>query len=521
MRRVLLPLALLAAVVVLHPRLMPGSDASAAEATPAAAAGESADDATPEPVQGGEPSAGEGPADEGPADEGPAAGAQAGEDHGGGEGHGNGEGHGGPVVPVLLGLMIILAAAKLGGELFVRIHQPAVLGELVFGIVLGNLTLVGFDGLEFLTTHSGIEILAQLGVILLLFDVGLESNVREMLSVGLSSLLVAVLGVIAPFFLGWGVSAWLLPGEEMLVHLFIGATLCATSVGITARVLTDLGKIQARESKIILGAAVIDDILGLVILAVVQGVIVAAGAGQTLESSHVAWISFKAVAFVGGAVVIGGWVSPRMFKLACRLRIRGMLLTVALVFLFAFSYLADLFGLATIVGAFAAGLVLDELHYKDFLDRGEHALEELIHPIAVFLVPVFFVWVGARVDLTAFLHTEILGFAALLTLAAIVGKMVCAFGIAERGLDRVSVAVGMVPRGEVGLIFASIGAGLVLHGHRVINDSVFGAVVIMVIVTTLITPPALKVTLARGDRRKAARAGSAAGPPSPPVEAAD
>lgn len=451
----------------------------------------------------------------GQTDAAPAAAAQPTGEAGHAEGaHGASESHGGPVVPVLLGLVIILAAAKIGGEIFERIGQPAVLGELICGVILGNLVLVGFGGLKFLGTNVGLEILAQLGVMLLLFDVGLESNVREMMSVGLSSLLVAVLGVIAPFFLGWGVSAWLLPGEEMLVHLFIGATLCATSVGITARVLTDLGKISAKESKIILGAAVIDDILGLVILAVVVGVITAARTGGSLAGGDIALIVVKAIVFLGGAVLIGGWLSPRLFRFASRLRIKGMLLTMALVFLFGLSYLADLFGLATIVGAFAAGLILDELHYKEFLDRGHHTLEELIRPLNTFLVPIFFVWIGARVDLSSFGDTAILGFAALLTVAAILGKMICAAGVVERGLDRISVAVGMVPRGEVGLIFAGIGASHTLHGHKVISPSVFGAVVIMVIVTTLITPPALKVTLAAGDRRKAARAARQGGAPA-------
>lgn len=417
--------------------------------------------------------------------------------------------HGGPVVPVLLALIVMLTAAKLGGELFERIHQPAVLGELVFGLVLGNLSLVGFGGLEFLGTNEGVEILAQLGVILLLFEVGLESNVNEMLSVGVSSFLVACLGVITPFFLGWGVSAWLLPNEHMLAHVFIGATLCATSVGITARVLTDLGKVSARESKIILGAAVIDDVLGLVILAVVTGIITAANTGKELATFDVLWIVVKAVLFLGGALVVGSWLSPHVFRLASRLKIRGMLLTVALTFLFLLSYLADLIGLATIVGAFAAGLILDEVHYKDFLDRGEHTVEELIHPIAIFLVPIFFVQMGVRVDLSTFANVEILGFAALLSLAAVLGKMACAGGVLERGLDRLSVAVGMVPRGEVGLIFAGLGATMVLQGDRVIVPPVFAAVVIMVIVTTLITPPALKLTLARGDRKKAAREAAA------------
>ena len=426
------------------------------------------------------------------------------------------QGHGGPVVPVLLGLLVILTAAKLGGEVFERIGQPAVLGELVFGILLGNLTLFGFHGLAFIATNDGIEILAQIGVMLLLFEVGLESNVHEMLSVGASSLLVATLGVIAPFFLGWGVSAWLLPDEQMLAHVFIGATLCATSVGITARVLTDLGKVTARESKIILGAAVIDDVMGLVVLAVVTGIIGAANTGAELALIGVVWIVIKAILFLGGAILVGGWVAPRVFRLASKLRIKGMLLTVALVFLFLLSYLADFIGLATIVGAFAAGLVLDEVHYKEFLDRGDHHIEELIHPINIFMVPIFFVWIGARVDLTYFGREDILVFAGFLTLAAILGKMICVAGVLERGLDRISVAVGMVPRGEVGLIFASMGAGLRLHDERVIVPSVFGAVVIMVVLTTLITPPSLKLTLAWGDRRKARRqAAQAPGVPLP------
>ena len=513
MRRSLLALAVLAAVVFLHPDLGGArQDAPPAESPPAQPPGESAPG---EPPSGTESVIVEVPAETADLIEAQAAGEPA-EEGEGDAGHGEGEGHGGPVVPVLLGLAIILAAAKLGGELFERIHQPAVLGELVFGVILGNLTLVGFRAFEFLGTTQGIEILAQIGVILLLFDVGLESNVKEMLSVGASSLLVAVLGIVAPFFLGWGLSAWLLPGEELLVHLFIGATLCATSVGITARVLTDLGKIQARESKIILGAAVIDDILGLVILAVVTGVIAAANTGGELATMDIALIIVKAIVFLGGAILVGSWISPRMFRLASKLRIQGMLLTVSLVFLFVLSYLADLIGLATIVGAFAAGLILDEVHYKDFVDRGDHTLEELIHPISIFLVPVFFVLMGIRVDLSSFGRVEILGFAALLSVAAIAGKMICVAGVLEKGLDRISVAVGMVPRGEVGLIFASIGAGLVLHGERVISASVFAAVVIMVIVTTLMTPPALKWTLARGDRIKQARGGGGRGVGGPP-----
>lgn len=423
---------------------------------------------------------------------------------------GAGEGHGGPVVPVLLGLVVVLAAAKLGGELFERLGQPAVLGELIFGMILGSLGLFGITAFEFLRTNAGLEILAQLGVILLLFQVGLESNVKEMLSVGWSSLLVAILGVVAPFFLGWGVSAWMLPEEDLLVHLFIGATLCATSVGITARVLADLGKLQTRESRIILGAAVIDDVLGLVILAVVSGVISAANTGGELNSLAALAIIGKAFGFLVGAILIGGWLSPRVYRVASRLNVAGVLLALSLGICFFLSFLADWIGLATIVGAFAAGLILDGVKYRELGEKTKHHIEELIQPIAAFLVPVFFILMGARVDVSSFGQVEVLGFAALLSLAAIVGKMICAGGVLEKGIDRVSVAVGMVPRGEVGLIFAGIGAQLVLNGEPVISPPIFAAVVVMVIVTTLVTPPALKVTLARGERGKVA---------APPLEA--
>ena len=472
MRRAVLGLVLLGSVVAFGPGFGILSEGTA-EAAPEAATAATETDAVDSGNEGG--------------------------DHEGG-------GHASPVTPVLLGLVIILIAAKLGGELAERVHQPAVLGELLVGVIIGNLALFGFHQLDYLATDQGISILAEIGVILLLFEVGMESNIKEMLSVGSSSLLVAILGVLAPFLLGLAVSSWMLPDENMLVHVFIGATLSATSVGITARVLGDLGKINTRESKIILGAAVIDDVLGLVILAVVSGVISAQNAGGELAMAQIALIIGKAAGFLVGAIVIGSWVSPRMFGLASKLQIKGLLLTLALVFCFLLSYLANAIELAPIVGAFAAGLILDEVHYRNFTDRGDHNVEELLAPINTFLVPVFFVLMGIRVDLSTFGKVEVLGFAAVLSIAAILGKMICALGVIEKGLDRISVAVGMVPRGEVGLIFAGIGAALVLDGAPVIGPSTYSAVVIMVIITTLVTPPALKVTLARGDRKKAQRA---------------
>jgi Kef-type K+ transport system membrane component KefB len=403
---------------------------------------------------------------------------------------------------VLVGVAVILIVAKLSGELFERFRQPAVLGELVGGIIIGNLALFGFNALEPLKNHEVIGALAEIGVIILLFEVGLETNLTEMKEVGWSSLLVAVAGVIAPFFLGWGVAAYFLPEEAMLGHIFIGATLCATSVGITARVLKDLGRLQTRESRIILGAAVIDDILGLLILAVVAGSINAASTGTRLSIPSVLVIAAKAIIFLIGAIAAGHYVVPKIFHGAGRFESRGVLLALAIAFCFLLAWVASLAGLAPIVGAFAAGLVLDEAHFKSFRDRGEHQLDELIRPISAVLVPIFFVLMGLKVNLSAFVKPELLGFAAVLTLVAIIGKQVCSLAVLERGLNRIAVGLGMIPRGEVGLIFAGIGASLTLPNAQGINEPVigpatFGAVVIMVIITTLIAPPALKLSLQR------------------------
>src|SRR5215210_7514542 len=223
---------------------------------------------------------------------------------------------------VLLGVAIMLVVAKLAGEIFERLQQPSVLGELFGGILLGNLVIFGFNGAEPLKTSETIAALAELGVIILLFEVGLESDLKEMIEVGWSSLLVAVLGVIAPFFLGWIVSAYFMPEEAQLGHVFIGATLCATSVGITARVFKDLGKLGTREARIILGAAVIDDVLALLVLAVVAGAIKAAGPGGALSMLDIGVIALKSVAFLIGSIVSGLFLVPRMLRGAGRLETR-------------------------------------------------------------------------------------------------------------------------------------------------------------------------------------------------------
>jgi Kef-type K+ transport system membrane component KefB len=402
---------------------------------------------------------------------------------------------------VLIGVAIMLVLAKLGGEIFERLRAPAVLGELFAGIVLGNLVILGFNYAEPLKTNVTIAALAEFGVIILLFEVGLESDLKEMVEVGWSSLLVALLGVIAPFFLGWAVSAYFMPGEPRLVHIFIGATLCATSVGITARVFKDLGKLATREARIILGAAVIDDVLGLLILAVVAGAIRGAATGGALAFYDVVLIALKSFGFLVAAIVIGHLLMPRMLHGAGRLETRGVLLTLAIACCLFLAWAAAKVGLAPIVGAFAAGLILDEVHFKHGRGQPERALGDLLQPVSTVLVPIFFVLMGMKVDLRFFTRVDILGLAFALTVAAIVGKQICAFGVVERGVNRLAVGLGMIPRGEVGLIFAGIGATLMLPAngvsHPVISSAIFGAVVIMVVITTLITPIALKWSLGR------------------------
>jgi Kef-type K+ transport system membrane component KefB len=408
------------------------------------------------------------------------------------------------VANVLLGLIVILLAAKLGGDVLERFRQPAVLGELVLGIIIGNMVLVGVDFFEPFKHSLTLEVLAEIGVIILLFMVGLESSLQEMMKVGAAAFMVASFGVVAPFFLGWGVALVFLPEHSTYVHIFIGATLTATSVGITARVLKDVGKIRTREARIILGAAVIDDIVGLVILAIVTGIISAADAGmEGLRSFKILLIVAKAVGFVVGAIVIGNLLMPPIFKVGSKIKGAGILLSIALMVCFLLAYLADLIGLAPIVGAFAAGIILDKVYYKDFTDRGEHHIEELVEPIGVFLIPIFFVQMGMKVDLETFGHTGILAFAGVMTVVAIAGKQACSLAIFDKTINRISIGLGMIPRGEVGLIFAAIGARMTIFGEPVIDSGTYSAVVIMVIITTLVTPPLLKISLLKGEKKQA------------------
>jgi Kef-type K+ transport system membrane component KefB len=399
---------------------------------------------------------------------------------------------GDPVASLVLALALVLLVAKVGGDLAARVGQPEVLGELLGGILLGNVPIFGHSLMERLKSDPTLDMLGRIGALILLFEVGLESTVSQMLRVGLSSLLVATVGVVGPFLLGYGVASWLLPGSSVYEHAFLGTVLCATSVGITARVFKDLGRVQAPEARIVLGAAVIDDVLGLLVLAVVAAVVAAADRGQALSGVEVGLTVAKAVGFVIGAIVLGRLLSLRLFRLAARLRARGVLVAVGLSFCFVLSWLSDVVGLAPIVGAFAAGLVLEEVHSREFTGRGERTLDQLVEPIAHFLVPIFFVLMGVRTDLLSLAKPQILGLATALTAAAIVGKQICGLAVLEKGLDRVFVGLAMIPRGEVGLVVASIGLQLSVRGEPMIDAATFSACVIMVMVTTLLTPPLLK-----------------------------
>ncbi len=451
--------------------------------------------------------------------------------------------HADPFAPVLLELAMVVLAAAIGRRAAGLAGQPAVLGELVIGVVIGNVgywlgaplfvLLMHFDevikvvavawnsplsvaeaaakalpavdlgpgsvGARVVEALSGAEggrwvlmtlvvwLLSNLGVTLLLFMVGMESSVEELVGVGPRALVVAVIGIVAPFALGFLTTSLLLPAAPSAVHLFVGATLSATSVGITARVFQDLRRLQSAEAKLILSAAVIDDVLGLIVLAVVAGVVATGG----IHLGEVARITLLSAAFMAMVIFLGDRIARRLARAFRRLEPTQTRLLFALTLAFLMGWLANLIGLATIVGAFAAGLIVSDTHFPA-REGGNDATGETVHalvaPLEQIFAPVFFLLMGMQVNLSTFARPGTLGVAAGLTVAAVAGKVVC--GLAAGKTDRLSVGLGMVPRGEVGLIFASVGKGL-----GVIDPALFSAVVIMVMVTTMMTPIALKWSL--------------------------
>lgn len=420
---------------------------------------------------------------------------------------------GGETAINFLWIAILLLLAKLS-SLIEKWGQPAVLGELIMGVILGNLVLIGINWFEPVKHDSIIEFLAQLGVVILLFQIGLESKIEEMGKVGLRAFLVAAVGVAAPFALGtYLVGPWLMPGLTDNAYLFLGATLTATSVGITGRVFRDLGKLQTPEAQIVLGAAVIDDVLGLIILAVVSAIVTTG----VVSIENIGWITLKAFLFLVGAIFLGQLLATLIGKLLSQIHTGiGMKFSLAITFCLLFAYLAHLVGLAPIVGAFAAGLMLEPVHFGRFaapsineeietavantdnetkqkikviLDRhSDHHVEELITSLGHFVVPLFFIMTGIQVKLETLFDPKILGLALAITVTAFVGKLVS--GIVAGPVNKYVVGWGMAPRGEVGLIFAMIGKQL-----GVVSEEMFSVIIIMVILTTLLTPPILNYLL--------------------------
>ncbi len=394
------------------------------------------------------------------------------------------EGHG-PSPAIWLSLAGILLIAKLGAEGAIRLKQPPVLGELLAGIVLGNLSLVGVDVFAHIAEDSTIEFLAEFGVVLLLFEVGLESTLTEMRKVAPQSGLVAIIGVVAPMILGYGTSYAVMPEASASLHLFVGATLCATSVGITARVLKDLNAMGRVETRVILGAAVIDDVLGLIVLAIVSAI---AAQGAMPDALGLTKIIGLASGFLIGALVLGAYVMPGFFRASARLRTPGVLGAVSIGLCLLLAGLAALSGLAAIVGAFAAGLILDEVHVQPFGKKSKHDLSEIVAPIVAVVAPIFFVRTGMLVELGG-VTVDALLLSLGLSVVAVFGKLVAGLGVRGGQGDRLTVGVGMVPRGEVGLIFANVGVGIQVDGHPLIEPGVYMAVVLMVMATTVVTPP--------------------------------
>lgn len=369
---------------------------------------------------------------------------------------------------VILDILIVLIAAKIGGEIAERLRQPAVLGELALGVIVGPSLLGWIEPTPVLVA------LAQLGAILLLFEVGLETDLAGVLRVGGVALRVAAVGVAVPFLLGGAIAA--ASGHAGAVAVYVGATLTATSVGITARLLSDTRKLDTDEGRTILGAAVADDVIGLLILTVVSAV----ATGAAVSGAFLARTTAGAVAFLAAALLLGMRASPPVFRwIAQRVRVRGVLITAAFSFCLVFAYTAEVLGLAPIVGAFGAGLVLARTEQHE-------QIRERLAPLADIFIPIFFLSMGVLIDASVLGRPALLWLAVLLTVAGAAGKVVSGIA-APSSMSRLAVGVGMIPRGEVGFIFASVGLAA-----GVIGPDLYAALLLMVAGTTFLTPPLAK-----------------------------
>ncbi len=444
--------------------------------------------------------------------------------------------HADPVVPILIASIFITLGAALGGLLMRWLKQPAVLGELLVGLLAGNLgyyfanptltvlregdnlsriasmaltgplnlgeatlkllppgahtdllaqLLSGPQGQTYITVYAFIDIISRLAILILLFMVGLEISLVEMKRVGKYATYVAVLGIILPMALGMGVMKLLHPNNPLAVDLFVGGILTATSVGITARVLRDIGRETTEEARIILGAAVIDDVLCLIVLAVVSGLAVTG----SISVSSIAITTGKAAFFLVSSLGVGIWLMPKLVRRLATYGVHNLKLLFGVSFALLLAWLANVADLATIVGAFAAGMVLNSFFDKEVEGA---TLHELLSPIESLVVPLFFVWMGVQVKLETMASKDVLIAGLALTIVAIVGKVASGWGCPAT-MNRLAVGFGMMPRGEVGLIFAGIGRGI-----GVVDEGLFSAIVLLVMVTTVLAPVLLRATMGTG-----------------------
>ena len=441
--------------------------------------------------------------------------------------------HADPVVPILIASIFITLGAALGGLLMKWLKQPAVLGELLVGLLAGNLgyyfgnpavtvlregdnlsriaalaltqpvtlseathrvlasgphtdliasLLSGPQGQSYIYVYSFIDVVSRLAILVLLFLVGLEISLVEMKRVGKYASYVAILGIVLPMFLGMGTMKFLHPNSTLAADLFIGGILTATSVGITARVLRDLGRDRTEEARIILGAAVIDDVLCLIVLAVVSGLAVTG----TISIASIAITTGKAALFLVASLGIGIWLTPKLVRRLATTGVQNLKLLFGVSFALLFAWLANVAELATIVGAFAAGMVLNSFFDQEIEGASLH---ELLSPLESLVVPLFFVWMGIQVKLETMANKDVLIAGLALTVVAIAGKVAAGWGCPPT-LNRLAVGFGMMPRGEVGLIFAGIGKGI-----GVVDEGLFSAVVLLVMVTTVLAPIMLRATM--------------------------
>ncbi|KTD40658.1 cation:proton antiporter [Legionella parisiensis] len=451
--------------------------------------------------------------------------------------------HTDPVAFVLLGVTTIFFFAIIGRYTARRIHQPSVLGELLIGILIGNLfyycgfplaillregssifaamrqmlegvplnqavtsvipnanyaqqvtsALSGPHGADFLKIAYIVDIFSRYGVIFLLFMVGLESSIEEMKHTGRDSFFVALIGVVAPMLLGFTVAYLLMSNGSYQSDLFIAATLSATSIGITARVLTEMKKLRTREAKIILGAAMLDDVLGLIILAVVSSLVISG----SVDMMVVLRIIVSALLFFAGTLFLGPIVLRKAIHFFRFLEPWEAKLFISFIFIMTLSWLASVLQLATIIGAFTAGVILHDGYFDDIplTQQENRSIYHLLSPLESILAPMFFIVIGIQVKLETFYHLNVIILASGLIIAAVIGKLLSGYG-ARPSDDRWVIGIGMLPRGEVGLVFASIGRTL-----GVMSDDLFSATVLMVMVTTFIAPLLLKARYAKKDRK--------------------